>query len=427
MRDKLTVAYVSRRLILSLALPLIGIGMALFRLSDVSEPYFAHAGWAFQDFRAVIYYPTIAFLSGENPYNAAEYVSHYPVYFAFPLFLPAIFIAHMPFALLPITIGTQAYFLLVLGLTTLLSFVSLKSTDLPAKLPAVLVVAGLVLISRPGHSNLLLGQTAVQFALAAYFALYFTGRSKKLTVIGLIFCGLKPTFGIPIGLLLLAQGKLREVALAVAAAIVLNAPFVFILANREGGLLSLVQTSLSNFPIWAANEHVVPATSATLIDLGSLLARLSSVSPTMISQVLVLATTVGIAAMVGIRCTKCAEPGSRQLGIGIALLAVLLSVYHQVYDLVLLTAPFVAIVGRRFPRVFYSGWHYPVSLLLLCFLAANYMAGESILKLVSPNRHAWMLLASANGLALALVFATWVHAAYKTTARDHDDALGNSP
>src|SRR5581483_4704946 len=58
--------------------------------------------WAFCDFRTVVYYPAVAFLAGDNPYDAAAFTRTYPAPFEFPPYSPLTILLHLPFALLPV-------------------------------------------------------------------------------------------------------------------------------------------------------------------------------------------------------------------------------------------------------------------------------------------------------------------------------------
>lgn len=417
----------SLRFCLTLFLLFIGLGMAIFRLSEFSEPFYVHASWAFQDFLGIVYYPTVAFMTGENPYNAAYFINHYPVYFAFPPFLPAVFLAHLPFALLPQSLSILLYFLTVITLMAALSYASLRMAELPTRLTSVILILALILISRPGHSNLMLGQTAIQFSLAAYMAYYYANRSTALGVIGLIFCVLKPTFGLPLALLLLAEGRIRLVVFAAVIGLAINAPFVLMLIQAEGSISELIRSSIASFPTWASHEYVEPTTSATRIDLSSLIGRLSGVKQTLVAQLSVLFGVIGVAAFASQRCRNCTIAGIQHLSLGVTLITILLCVYHMVYDLVILTAPFVAMVGRRFPQSFYKTRHYSISLVLLCFLALDYLAGDTILKLLVPDNNVWKWLASANTIALVSLFATWLHAIHVVLATERVHDLGDVP
>ncbi len=405
---------------LSLGLLCIGVALAVFRLSELSVPFHVYADWAFQDFLGVVYYPAVAFLVGDNPYNAAFFLNNYPVFFAFPPFLPAVFLVHLPFALLPQTLAIILYTLTVLGLIALLSYASLRIAALPTRFSSVVLIMAMILISRPGHSNLLLGQTAAQFGLVTYMAYYFAGRSTALGVVGLVFSVLKPTFGIPLALLLMARGHIRLVLIAALVAVALNVPFVIMLVEMEGSLSALVQSLIASIPTWSGHEYVDPATSATRIDLGSVIGRWSGVAPTAVGQILILVGTIGTAALASAGGAKKAIHGMQHLLFGIALLAILLCAYHVMYDLIILAAPFVAIAGRRFPTSFYSGWHYPISVLLLCFLALNYLAGNTIIGLFAADTDIWKLLASANTIALISLYLAWLHAIRKALALESD-------
>lgn len=413
--------------LLQIALPSLGIAMAVFRLSDISESGFLHADWAFQDFLSVIYYPTVAVLAGENPYNLLEFVNNYPVVFAFPLYLPATFLVHLPFGLFPPSAAILVYFLVALALCVMLAIVSLRATGHTASVGAVLTVLGLILISRPGHSNLLLGQTALQFTLAAYLIVYGSNRPNWILACGLAFCAIKPTFGIPLALLLLSRAKIRVVKYAIAISLAINVPIVFVLAQHEGGLLPFIREGLLNLQGWGGSIYVIPATSPTLVDAGSLVGRFLGRPLGIPGQSAVFLLALAVAAIAWRRGARPAAPAVRQLSLGIVLMAVLLCIYHQVYDLIVLTAPFVAMVGRRFPASFYTRFHFPLSLLLLCFLGLHYLGGASIIGRFEAGSLTWLLLASANGIALLALFITWSHALFFNASAQVRDESGDAP
>src|SRR5689334_22340653 len=72
---------------------------------------------AFCDFQDVVYYPARAAMAGINPYDArpaeqgGEYYSHVPAGNSFPLYAPLIFVASLPFALLPLGTAEALYWL----------------------------------------------------------------------------------------------------------------------------------------------------------------------------------------------------------------------------------------------------------------------------------------------------------------------------
>src|SRR5437660_1423304 len=65
--------------------------------------------WALGDFRDAIYYPVVAFLHGDNPYDR-PYAEKYPVYGVQAPYSPFALIVHAPLGLLPYEVAEWVYF-----------------------------------------------------------------------------------------------------------------------------------------------------------------------------------------------------------------------------------------------------------------------------------------------------------------------------
>ena len=82
---------------------------------------------------------------------------------------------------------------------------------------ATLGLTALLLLSRPGHMNLLLGQVTAQVVIGAYVALRWARTRPLLAGMGLALATLKPTYGVPLALLMLfGRGDLGAVVVGVA-------------------------------------------------------------------------------------------------------------------------------------------------------------------------------------------------------------------
>src|SRR5581483_2724487 len=137
--------------------------------------------WAFCDFRTVVYYPAVAFLAGDNPYDAAAFTRTYPAPFEFPPYSPLTILLHLPFALLPVGAAAVAYFATILGLTLAIAAMALRLGGLAATVPRIFVVGTLALLSRPGQANLIGGQVAATATVACYTALWWSrSRPRRL-------------------------------------------------------------------------------------------------------------------------------------------------------------------------------------------------------------------------------------------------------
>jgi hypothetical protein len=103
------------------------------------------------------------------------------------------------------------------------------------------------------------------------------------------------------------------------------------------------------------------------------------------------------------------------LAVGIICLTTSLVGFHRGYDLVLLTAPFVAVaVPGALPLGRGLRW---VFLALYSILALNWIATESVLQRWQPSGATWLLVTSLNGLCLVALYLGYLGLGVRYHAR----------
>ena len=117
--------------------------------------------WALVDFRDAVYYPAVSFLGGGNPYDSDPYLTAFPAGTPFPPYSPSTLLVHLPFGLIPHTASQLLYFGLTIALTLVLAHLTLWMCKRRPTLTSVFGLAALILTTRLGHWDLLLGQTAL--------------------------------------------------------------------------------------------------------------------------------------------------------------------------------------------------------------------------------------------------------------------------
>ena len=373
------------------------------------------------DFGLNVYFPSKAFLEGGNPYDQASYLSNYPVDAAFPPYLPVTLLLHLPFALLPFSQSALAYLFVSVGLVVLLAWMTVDLIGAERKLAIVLLIAALVVLSRPGRQLLLLGQPAIEFIVGSYLALGFARQAPTISGLGLALSLCKPSFGVPIAALMLARRQNAAVAFAVVASILINLPVLIILAVRAGSVTALRHDLVDTLRANQGNPDfldVNPATSSTRVDVSSLISRVVGHSLDGAAQLAMMLVVLTLAAIVLRRGEKSGGKENMLALDSILCLAVLLSVYHQAYDLLLLTMPFAAVTFRRLPPIFNTnGLRLPL-LGLYTLLAANYLSSITVLVRLGlvpasgvndvPTGGLWLLLVSINGMVLLLMFTLYL-------------------
>jgi hypothetical protein len=376
------------------------------KLNVPGHPDDAH--WVLRDFRDAIYYPTVAFQAGTNPYEPAAYRAAYPVGNTFPLYPPHTFLVHLPFTLVGPTTAGWLYFLTTIALTPVLAALALALAGVAPSPTRVLGVAAAILVSRPGHWNLLLGQYAVTVTIGCYLALRYAREAPGLAAVGVALAALKPTYGGPLVLLLLARGDgaaaVRGIALTALGSIVSLAW----LAHAGVGPADVLAAVPANHAAFAADRSVNPLVTLYRVDAEEVLSRLLG-HP---SPVLALALTLGTLALAALavhRLSAADTARARGLSASVVCLAILLCTYHQGYDLVLLALPLVFFATTRST----SPGLDRILFVLLAAPAANYLASGSALAALGSGANVKAVVGSLNAAALLAAFVVITALAFR--------------
>lgn len=367
------------------------------KLAPAETRYPGYETWALRDFRGNLYYPTHWFLAGGNPYDGTS-VEVYGVQ-RFPPYSPAIFVAHWPFALLPFGTSRLIWYAMIVLATLPLAALALRLAGRRPDLTAVFVVATLICLSRPGLWALLLGQYTVPLTLATYAALAYSETRPWLAALALAYTTIKPTFAIPIFALLLVGGHWRLVWRGLGLAAIATLPVVAVMAVRAGGLRPLLQEMATTVDAFSKLDDVAAGNFSLRIDVSDLLARLGVPLGSMGELTVALVVfTVGALALATLRNRPRAEP---YLPATIFVLTILLSTYHNAYDLVLVTWPLAAalLATHRGPLA----WATVVGLALP---AMNFAATGTVFRLlhVTANDPLGRLIFASNALVLTALF-----------------------
>jgi len=395
-----------RWLAVSLVLFAFALGLTLFRLTGWSSAAGSSvkADWAMLDFRATVYYPTVAFLNGDNPYDYEHFRTHYPVADPFPPHPPALFLVSLPFGLMDYAHAAVAFYLFTIAMTVLVALLAVRMTNPRGTAALVLTVASVMILSRPGHMNLLLGQNTLLFIIGFYVAIYCARTSPCWSAVGVSLACLKPTFGIPLVVLMLAQRQFRAVFLAVGIAAVMNLPPLVVLICNSGGLAPLFRSWGSSFGAFERDPHVNPLTSPLLLNASGVASRLVGRPLGAVGEAFILLVVLGVATIALRVLVRQYGPESRALATTVLALAALIAVYHLPYDLLLLTLPCVAFLSRRLPAVFYAPRLYWSLVALFGILAFNYIATFSGVKALGLGGLALRLAIELNPIALVALF-----------------------
>ncbi len=363
------------------------------------HPELAHYGYA--DFRDAVYYPVVALLDGANPYDAVAYARDYPVTSTFALYGPHTLLLHLPLGLLSPHAAAAAYFALTLTLMPLVAVLALRLAGRTPDVTAVFALAALMLLSRPGQSNLFLGQYAATMAVAVALALRPPGTATWLVALGVALALMKPNYGLPLAVLLLARGEWRAVlGGGAAAALAAAVPAAVIVAHT--GLEAPLALLTGNVSIFAAQPQFGTDSSVIRIDAASLVGRLAGAPPVAV-QIALAALLLGVAAGGVAVAARAATRRARHAADALICLTLLTVVYHQSYDALLLALPLAwvclapaADAPPRRARLVLG--------LLLAIPLVNYAGSFAVVQRFGIEGWWWVVL---TGINAAAILAAW--------------------
>ena len=405
------VAWIDRYPLVAVAAFAAVVGLFAFRaverLNVPGSPDPRH--WAMQDFRDAVYYPVVAFVEGVNPYDTPRYRAAYPVGAEFPPYSPLALLVYLPFGFVPYTMAEAAYFGCCVAMVVLLAYAVLRFCGLGVTTGRVFALAALVQLTRPGYANLLVGQVGLQVVLGCLVALHFAKRRPWIAGLGLGLATLKPTFGVPLALVMLCRRDVRAVLWGMACGGVGAAIAVALLVWRCGGWSAFLAAIPQSYGAFASDSAASPVTGTMRCDALAVLARLLSWNPGPVGEV---AVAMVVWAVCGVTVARLSRWGGASraddLSGVIACLAVLVSVYHLAYDALLLALPLVAVaVARREPWPGVSTKLRAVLVAALAVPCLNYLGTYEVLSRlgIEQGHPAWNAITAANGLGLLAALA----------------------
>ena len=419
------------------------LGGMLYRMSQKvlipGEPKLSEARGTegMGDYRDAVYYPIRAVLDGVNPYDCETELPRsdgqrrylqdprYPVLNIFPLFSPLILVLFSPFALIEdFRLSMLCYGAFNVALLMVYAYALWRAVGKQPSVGSVAALAGIILLTQPGRANFIAGQVALPLTLALFGALHW-GRSKPwLSGLMLTLASFKPTFGVPLGLLMLCRKDIRAAGLGALLSGTIAAAGLLFIFGRSGDLENIVPMLKQNQHELEAHPGVNPATSTARIDgLAATDRWFGRSGGTMLKIVVPLL----VLSLAGLAVGKRADDVPNEGAIGIiglvTILAVLLSIYHLFYDALPLWIPILSLLLA--PREVWRGYSLLSQRLLLALLLVPILNVFCTLsfkgaldRILGGNFPAianliWAFGCTASGLALTAAFAVSIFAAFR--------------
>jgi hypothetical protein len=364
--------------------------------------------WVLQDFRDAIYYPVAAFLAGDNPYDADVLLHRYPVGRPLPLYSPLSLLIHAPFAVVPFEAAELAYYLLSVLLTVLLARLCLEYCGISVRTAYVFGLATLLLLSRPGQMNLLLGQVALQCVIATYVALHYARTRPWLAAFGLALSTFKPTFGVPLAVLMLCRRDTRAVLIGLTIAGVLSAAGAGVLLHAAGSAKALLASLLVSHQGFTSQLFNDALSAPFRVDTPALVTRALGIDLGDAGELIVGLAVLSFGAFATWRAASQEHGRSdiRPMSATLTCLTILACTYHQTYDWLLLALPVTALATNRLtPRGTLRPVLRWVLLAVLLLPAVNYLATATAIEQLEIADSRRLLVTSLNAGALLFALA----------------------
>ncbi len=372
------------------------------RLVIPGEP--GAAAWGMLDFRDAIYYPVVALLDGNNPYDASAYLSTYPVGNVFALYTPMTLLVHLPFGLFPFIPSAVAYFFFSIALMVWLAHVTLRMCGLESSTAAIFALAFAMVISQPGQWNLFLGQCGALVTVAAYGALHLARRRPWFAGLCLSVAAIKPATGVPLALLMLARGERLAVLVGAASAVLIGGIPLIPIVRGAGGIGAFLTSLSGAYAGFTSNPSAAAATSPYRVDMAAEVSRLLGWSVSLNAELVMMLAVLAVGAMALRHLAERNDDDARLLSSSLVCVAVLISVYHPSNEALLLALPIV-MMGRRClaegVRASPLEW---LSLGAAAMPAANYLIMGSVVARMRPGGIMWLTATSLSGGALLVAF-----------------------
>ena len=385
------------------------------------------------DFRDAVYYPVVALRDGVNPYNVDLYYQRYPVGQEFPLYTPIFLLLNSPLLLFSFATACVVAFgwnvLLVLGLAA----ASLRLARHRITVASTFGLGALILLSDPGRFDLRTGQPTLILAICIYAVFRaLPGLRRSIPadaipagavtfafgVVGLAIVWSKPTFAIPVTVILLALGRPRLALTGAALGAALSAVVLPWLIDAAGSVTALVDSWQESARITSQSPQSKLG-SGLRIDLGNTFVRITRPRPSEGAAAIGGLVVLILGAWLLRRLhRRDAVHDREELTITLACLLTLVTMYHVPYDYLLLIGPVLmlcrphATIAIAWPRRVRGA----VVILLLIPLV-DPLGWSPINSVFGKSGFQWMLGTTMMSTYIAVAIGLCIWTALRTTGR----------
>lgn len=387
-------------------LPLGAIATRVYRNYQPPGP-FDPSRQGFCDFHNGVYYPALAVRDQVSPFGQ-KFAAEYSVSRPMPLHAPYLFALHVPYTWFDLPLADLLHYLVMSAELLLIAALAWVVAREAWNWPLVFGLAAVLAASRSGYGTLFTGYMTFELVIGAILALHFADRSWWGTV-GFVLCAAKPTYGIPLAILLLARGNWRTVTWGCLVAGLLSAATLSWLLAGMGWeqFLEEIRTAQEAH---RADPNEIPQFNWTRVDFLAVVAKWTRWQPGDWEHLLWMLPLIALpcAALWFSRRTR--DEGLADPAGLLSSVALVSTLYHHYYDLLVLVPATLALLFAYAPEWWrVPAWQRFAAALAIGFVLFNYLSAQFVLQKLDPSPRMVDLATSLNGVILLglLVWSTW--------------------
>lgn len=374
-----------------------------------------------------IYAYSKAFSDGVNPYS--ESIMQRPEYVvprAAAPFSPFIFLIDQPLTWISINSAMVVYFVFNWILLGALAWSCLRISRLNFDWALWIWIFGFLVFSRPGHISLFTGYFTIQLVLGTLTALHFSKTKPWLAAIGLAIASIKPTYAIPLCILMLCRRDFKAVFMGALLSSVIAIGCLAWLASHSD-VATVITGIQSGQEAFHEDPTQLPINTWTRVDVAGMVAKVMQRAPGTIEY---FATMIVLLIVPGIAIWKASSAESKFAGAGslsalIVLLATLVTLYHHSYDCLLVSASIFGLLlnSKKMMPSMPRTASLSIGLLVLVPML-NYVSTQSIRDKAGfdPLGLAWQSITMINGICLTTALIVAVYFALQPAAKIETEA-----
>jgi hypothetical protein len=228
-----------------------------------------------------------------------------------------------------------------------LASVSLRLAGFRGRADATFALGALLVLSGPGKLDLRNGEPTLIIVLACYLALAASRTHPARAVTGVVVALAKPTFGVPLAIVLTCRRRVREVLIGIAIAAGISLLVAVPLVDDAGGIGPFVDSLRDDLRV-TSDSLQSRIGSPLRIDGVNAVARATGLRPGSTVALIGGLVLLALGAWAIARIARL-DPGSErsELAVTLAVLTVLVPLFRVGYDLLMLTWPILLLLRRR--------------------------------------------------------------------------------